>query len=62
MILNKHSQEPALHIGESTIEINEWIPEDSIAGIFASEPMTLPEIDHVSFFAEHAQTFFAGEG
>ena len=30
-------------------------------GIFASEPMTLPEIDHVSFLAEHAQTFFAGE-
>ena len=23
-------------------------------GIFASEPMTLPEIDHVSFFPEHA--------
>ena len=23
-------------------------------GIFASEPMTLPEIDHVSFFTEHA--------
>ena len=22
--------------------------------IFASEPMTLPEIDHVSFFPEHA--------
>ena len=31
-------------------------------GIFASEPMTLPEIDHVSFLVEHAQTFFAGEG
>ena len=30
-------------------------------GIFASEPMTLPEIDHVSFVVEHAQTFFAGE-
>ena len=30
-------------------------------GIFASEPMTLPEIDHVSFLVEHAQTFFAGE-
>ena len=29
--------------------------------IFASEPMTLPEIDHVSFLVEHAQTFFAGE-
>ena len=29
--------------------------------IFASEPMTLPEIDHVSFLLEHAQTFFAGE-
>ena len=28
---------------------------------FVSEPMTLPEIDHVSFLAEHAQTFFAGE-
>ena len=24
------------------------------AGIFDSEPMTLPEIDHVSFFPEHA--------
>ena len=23
--------------------------------------MTLPEIDHVSFLVEHAQTFFAGE-
>ena len=31
------------------------------AGSFASEPMTLPEIDHVSFLVEHAQTFFAGE-
>ena len=31
-------------------------------GIFASEPMTLPEIDQVSFLVEHAQTFFAGEG
>ena len=31
-------------------------------GIFASEPMTLPEIEHVSFLVEHAQTFFAGEG
>ena len=30
-------------------------------GIFASEPMTLREIDHVSFLVEHAQTFFAGE-
>ena len=30
-------------------------------GIFASEPMTLPEIDHVSFLVEHAQTLFAGE-
>ena len=30
-------------------------------GIFASEPMTLPEIGHVSFLVEHAQTFFAGE-
>ena len=28
---------------------------------FASEPMTLRKIDHVSFFAEHALTFFAGE-
>ena len=29
--------------------------EQHFAGIFASEPMmTLPEIDHVSFFAEHA--------
>ena len=26
-------------------------PEQHFAGIFASEPMTLPEIDHVSFFA-----------
>ena len=25
-----------------------------LPGIFASEPMTLPEIDHVSFFPEHA--------
>ena len=24
------------------------------------EPMTLPEIDHVSFLVEHAETFFAG--
>ena len=30
-------------------------------GIFASEPMTLREIDHVSFLVKHAQTFFAGE-
>ena len=30
-------------------------------GIFRSEPMTLPEIDHVLFLVEHAQTFFAGE-
>ena len=30
-------------------------------GIFASEPMTLPETDHVSFLVEHTQTFFAGE-
>ena len=30
-------------------------------GIFRSEPMTLPEIDHVSFLVKHAQTFFAGE-
>ena len=30
-------------------------------GIFASEPMTLREIDHVSFLVEHAETFFAGE-
>ena len=29
--------------------------------LFASEPMTLREIDHVSFLVEHAQTFFAGE-
>ena len=28
--------------------------EQHFAGIFASEPMTLPEIDHVSFFPEHA--------
>ena len=35
--------------------------EQHFAGFFASEPMTLPEIDHASFFAEHAQTFFAGE-
>ena len=35
--------------------------QQHFAGIFASEPMTLPEIDHVSFLAEHAQTFFAGE-
>ena len=28
--------------------------QQHFAGIFASEPMTLPEIDHVSFFAEHA--------
>ena len=35
--------------------------EQHFAGIFASEPMTLPEIDHVSFLVEHAQTFFAGE-
>ena len=30
-------------------------------GIFATEPMTLPEIDHVSFLVEHPQTLFAGE-
>ena len=35
--------------------------EQHFAGIFASEPMTLPEIDHVSFLVEHAQTFFASE-
>ena len=35
--------------------------QQHFAGIFASEPMTLPEIDHVSFLVEHAQTFFAGE-
>ena len=29
--------------------------------VFASEPMTLREIDHVPFLIEHAQTFFAGE-
>ena len=34
---------------------------DENGGIFVSEPMTLPEIDHVSFFVEHVQTFFAGE-
>ena len=28
--------------------------EQHFAGIFASEPMTLPEMGHVSFFAEHA--------
>ena len=28
--------------------------QQHFAGIFASEPMTLPEIDHVSIFAEHA--------
>ena len=28
--------------------------QQHFAGIFASEPMTLPEIDHVPFFAEHA--------
>ena len=36
-------------------------PQQHFAGIFASEPMTLPEIDYVSFLVEHAQTFFAGE-
>ena len=36
--------------------------QQHFAGIFASEPMTLPAIDHVSFLVEHAQTFFAGEG
>ena len=36
--------------------------QQHFAVIFASEPMTLPEIDHVSFLVEHAQTFFAGEG
>ena len=35
--------------------------QEHFAGILASEPMTLPEIDHVSFLVEHAQTFFAGE-
>ena len=35
--------------------------QQHFAGIFASEPMTLPEIHHVSFLVEHAQTFFAGE-
>ena len=29
--------------------------EQHFAGIFFSEAMTLPEIDHVSFFAEHAR-------
>ena len=28
------------------------------AGIFASEPMKWPEIDHVSFFAEYALYIF----
>ena len=28
--------------------------QQHFASIFASEPMTLPEIDHVPFFAEHA--------
>ena len=28
--------------------------QQHFAGIFASEPMTLPEIDHVSFLPEHA--------
>ena len=36
--------------------------QQHFAGVFASEPMTLPEIDHVSFLVEHAQTFFAGKG
>ena len=35
--------------------------EQHFAGIFASEAMTLPEIDPMSFLVEHAQTFFAGE-
>ena len=35
--------------------------QQHFAGIFASKPMTLPEIDHVSFLVEHAQTFFAGD-
>ena len=35
--------------------------QEHFPGIFASEAMTLPEIDHVSFLVEHAQTFFAGE-
>ena len=35
--------------------------EQHFAGIFASEPMTLLEIDHVSFLVEHVQTFFAVE-
>ena len=35
---------------------------EHFATIFAWEPMTLPESDHVPFFPEHAQTFFAGEG
>ena len=36
--------------------------QQHFAGIFGSEPMTLPEMDHVSFLVELAQTFFAGEG
>ena len=35
--------------------------QQHFADIFASEPMTLNEIDNVSFLVEHAQTFFAGE-
>ena len=30
------------------------LSQQHFTGIFASEPMTLPQIDHVSFFAEHA--------
>ena len=30
------------------------LSEQYFEGIFTSEPMTLPEIDYVSFFAEHA--------
>ena len=44
-------------------DLLQWLlsSEQHFAGILASEPMTLPEIDHVSFLVKHAQTSFAGE-
>ena len=38
----------------ATLSLPTSSSQQHFAGIFASEPMTFPEIDHVSFFAEHA--------
>ena len=43
----------------ATLSLSKKLPsllssQQHFGGIFASEPMTLPEIDHVSFLVEHA--------